>query len=277
MPYRLSHWIVELVTLTNAACGIIACLFLVKFAVFRNVYVAPPLMYLTLVWLILFFAGIFDYLDGLLARKLKVSTELGKELDSLCDAVSFGFVPAMIIAILNNFGAPLYWEVFCWASAIVYLGSALFRLARFDVITLPADKYHHSFMGMPTPLAAGMIGAVVFLYVSLQDGSIIFVKILWDVFSRSAVIQFSNHLITALPFLGLLLAWLMVSNLEFSHFSATVNFLKHRRPFECFVCFVILIPFVVLLRELVILVLPLSFALCGPVVYFYRKVMDRGR
>ncbi len=263
--YRLSHWIVELVTLANAACGLIAGFFLVKFVAVRSVSVAPPLGYLTLVWLFIFFGGIFDYLDGVASRRLRVSTELGKELDSQCDGVTFGVMPAMIILFLNVLGVPLYWHIFAWISAIAYMSCALFRLARFDVTTLPGEEHHLKFRGMPTPTAAGMVGAVLVLYIGLHDGSIILVKMLWEVFSQRAVIQFSDYLIMTLPFLGLLLAYFMVSDLEYIHWPIAVNFCKTRKLPVQMACVVILILLVFFAREMVLIFLPLPFFLYGPI------------
>ena len=264
-------------TLVNAACGIIAGFFLIKFAIARNISVVPPLAYLTLVWLFIFFGGIFDWLDGIAARWLRVSTELGKELDSLCDAVTFGVVPAMIIVTLNNFGAPLYWEIFSWACAIVYLSSALFRLARFDVGSLPEAECHQKFKGMPMPAAGGMVAVPLLLYVSLRDGNILFVRILWGIFSESSVIQFSNYVILALPFLGLLIAYLMVSEMEYIHFNPVVKFFMDRGKFEHFLYLAILLSLVILLREMVILLLPFFFAGYGPTLSFYKLLTGKSK
>lgn len=273
--YRFSHWIAELLTLANAVCGLFGGFFLVKFVIARSISAVPPLGNLTLVWIFMLFGGIFDYLDGAVSRCMGISTELGKELDSQCDGVTFGVIPAMIILLLNISGGPLYWSIFVWLGAAAYLGCALFRLARFDVGTLPGKEYHLKFKGMPTPLAAGMIGAAVMLYISLHDGGILFVKMLWDVFSRSAVIQFSDYLIMSLPFLGFLLALCMISNMECIHFEPLVQFLKHRKFFEYFLWLALALPLVIILREMILLLLPLSFALQALVMCFYRKVIIR--
>lgn len=276
-PYPIAYWIVDLVTLANAACGVLAVFFLVKFVIFRNVNEFLPLTYLTLVWLFMFFGGIFDWLDGTIARSMRISTELGKELDSLCNAVTFGVVPAMIIAVLNNSGASLYWEIFAWVSAAVYLSCALFRLARFDVETLTEEKHHFKFRGMPMPTAAGMVGAFLLLYVSLHDGSILFVRILWEVFSKSSVIQFSDYLITALPFLGLILAFCMVSNTEHIHFISLLKFFRDRKIFEYLFYLATALLLVVLLREMVLIFLVLFFVLYGPVMYFYNLLTRKSK
>ena len=267
-PYRPAHWLVELVTLANGACGLIACFFLVRYVALCNAREVVPCIHLTLVWVFMLFGGIFDGLDGLIARRLKVSTELGKELDSLCDAVTFGVLPAMIIALLNSFSANIYWMIFSWACAVVYLCGALFRLARFDVESLPAEKHHLTFSGLPSPSAAATVGIIVILYIGLREGNIWFVKILWDIFSMNSVIQFSGYLITALPFLGLALGFLMVSEIEFIHMAAVTKYFASRKIFAKILYSLALISLVVLLREMVFLLLLFSVGY-GLVMYFY--------
>jgi len=271
-PYALAHWIVELATIANAACGLIAAFFLVKFVMAWSGPSIYSLGYLRLVWLFMIFGGAFDFFDGLVSRRMGVSTELGKELDSQCDGVTFGVIPAMIIGFLGSLGANLYWQVFSWGSAIAYLGAALFRLARFDATTLPGERHHLRFSGMPTPTAGAVVGAVILLYASLQDQSILFVRGLWNIFSESAVAQFSSHLFVALPFLGFLTAWMMVSDYEFFHLYFTVKFFMDRKLFGRVVYIVILILLAVLLRELTFFVILLIFILLAFRVHFRRRM-----
>ena len=87
----------------------------------------------------------FDVLDGWAARALNAQSDLGKELDSLADMVSFGIVPAFLYAKSGPF-QPVYWNVAF--AALVVAGSA-WRLAKFNL--LPSSKY---FIGLPTPASA---------------------------------------------------------------------------------------------------------------------------
>jgi|GEM_PF-1794741 len=275
----LAYFVADAATLANAVCGMLAVLFLVTFIVLRNTSETYPLNYLTLVWVMLLFAAIFDALDGFVARRLKASSELGKELDSLSDAVAFGAAPALIIAVLNSFGDNIYWLIFSWACAIAYLCCALFRLARFDAEALPAEKYTHKFKGLPSPTAAGMVAVPVMLYVSLHDKSILLVKMLYDIFSEVSVVQSANYLTVGLPFLGLLLAYLMISDLEFVHFSAAVKYFKTRTlPLQLQLFYVvILILLTVLMREMIMMFLPLPFFLYGPINYLRIAFKRAGR
>ncbi len=94
-------------------------------------------------------AAVMDGLDGRLARYLETTGQLGLELDSLCDAVSFCLAPAVLLYswYLHDFG-----HVGFFISAIIlYLCSGLFRLARFNLAT---SEQHVFFLGLPTTIAA---------------------------------------------------------------------------------------------------------------------------
>ena len=77
------------------------------------------------------FAAIFDALDGRVARLLKGTSLVGKELDSLADVISFGVAPAFIMYFwsLNNLGK------FGWLLSMIYVVCVTLRLARFNVST----------------------------------------------------------------------------------------------------------------------------------------------
>jgi CDP-diacylglycerol---serine O-phosphatidyltransferase len=101
---------------------------------------------------LLFSALLLDFCDGFLARALNSSSEIGKELDSLADVVSFGVLPAfMLFKMLENSEQLFEYQQF--TAFCVALASAL-RLAKFNVDTRQTD----SFIGVPTP-ANGMVVA----------------------------------------------------------------------------------------------------------------------
>lgn len=108
-------------------------------------------------WAIYFvlIAGIFDLLDGFMARILQASSALGKQLDSLADLVSFGVLPALALtAILEQSG---YTGLWLWIPVFLVPFSAL-RLAKFNL----SDDQHSSFRGLPTPANALMITALIY-------------------------------------------------------------------------------------------------------------------
>lgn len=109
--------------------------------------------YILSCWLIVT-AMIADTLDGKTARKLNAFSEFGKELDSFCDAISFGLAPAILVyRILKEF-YPVK-EVALTISFIFALCGVL-RLVKFNIIT-EASEDKADFSGMPIPNAAGLI------------------------------------------------------------------------------------------------------------------------
>ena len=100
-------------------------------------------------WAALFIgvAAVADFLDGFMARLLHAYSALGKELDSLCDLVSFGVAPAMLmLGVLPQEGAMAYLR---YAALLVPVSGAL-RLARFNIDT----RQSTSFIGLPIPANA---------------------------------------------------------------------------------------------------------------------------
>lgn len=100
-------------------------------------------------------AGIFDGMDGTVARLLRGATRFGAELDSLSDVVAFGIAPALILFMwtLNELGG------LGWVVALAYAGSCALRLARFNASLEAEDnvlKPLGFLMGVPAPAAAGL-------------------------------------------------------------------------------------------------------------------------
>ena len=129
-------------------------------------------------WMILA-AMIFDFLDGFAARILKAYSELGKELDSLADVISFGIAPGLIIYSLlvksapgnnittgNSFSAVL--TLFMAVAAFMPVCAAL-RLAKFNIDTTQSK----SFRGLPTPANAL---AVISIVIAADYGDSLFIK-----------------------------------------------------------------------------------------------------
>ncbi|MGL4632123.1 MAG: CDP-diacylglycerol--serine O-phosphatidyltransferase [Leadbetterella sp.] len=102
--------------------------------------------------ILIFIALVLDFFDGFVARLLKSPSEIGKELDSLADVVSFGVLPALIIYMMLDRGVQIFPNQ-SYGALIIALASAL-RLAKFNVDTRQSE----SFIGVPTP-SNGMIVA----------------------------------------------------------------------------------------------------------------------
>lgn len=117
-------------------------------------------------------AVLFDMLDGRIARMTKTTTEIGVQLDSIADVVTFGLAPA-VLAYVWGFGASLQegsdLHRLAWFLSFMYLMCGAFRLARFNVQssrprilaegTIKVDK--KSFVGLPIPVAGGLIAAII--------------------------------------------------------------------------------------------------------------------
>jgi CDP-diacylglycerol--serine O-phosphatidyltransferase len=152
--------------------------------------------------LFVFLGGIADALDGRVARATGSGSRMGEELDSLVDAISFGFAPAMIMyfAVLNT-------ENWQWLFVFLYTACAVLRLARFNVEQAGRAKTY--FHGLPSP-AAGLTLATYYWFsqTPLYNETIILFT------DNKTLSELPWH--TMLPGLMGLLAVLMVSNVPYS-------------------------------------------------------------
>jgi CDP-diacylglycerol---serine O-phosphatidyltransferase len=105
----------------------------------------------------IFAAAVLDSLDGRVARMTNSQSAFGEQMDSLCDMVSFGAAPALIIYIwaLKDLGKA------GWIPAFVYIAGAALRLARFNVNIGVVDK--RFFQGLPSPAAAALVISLIWV------------------------------------------------------------------------------------------------------------------
>ncbi|MBF0294000.1 MAG: CDP-diacylglycerol--serine O-phosphatidyltransferase [Magnetococcales bacterium] len=110
-------------------------------------------------------AGVFDGLDGRVARAMNATSAFGKELDSLADFLSFGIAPAVLI---HQWALTPFARV-GWAGAFLFAVCGALRLARFNVQKSAADEEvaKRYFQGLPIPAAAGVLSSTVLFYVTL--------------------------------------------------------------------------------------------------------------
>jgi CDP-diacylglycerol--serine O-phosphatidyltransferase len=113
------------------------------------------------------FAFVCDSLDGWVARAMKTSSDFGKEFDSLADIVSFGMAPAFLgyawgvrAAAATNAPEGLHLVQMGWLIGFFFLACCGWRLARFNIQGM-ASTDKRFFVGMPTPLAACTVAAIV--------------------------------------------------------------------------------------------------------------------
>jgi len=250
----------NMLTLGNAVCGFGAIVFIAGassnwstgdglFAAFRD----GKLVFAC--WLI--FAGmIFDALDGAVARMTRQSSNLGAQLDSLSDAVTFTVAPAFlvwkVISLLPLDIVHIPRKV-AWVLAVLYMVCGILRLARFNVETAD-DAKHKGFHGLPSPAAAAVIASLTLLAVDIfvEGGG----KNVWV----------PHAFFLAIPVIAFFLGILMVSRVPYPH--VLNRLIRGRRPFAYLVQLVFLIAILALLPYSVSLALLASlYVVSGLALY----------
>lgn len=149
-------------------------------------------------------AGVIDFLDGFIARLLKVTGEMGKQLDSLSDVVSFGVAPSMILYQFlrfaymkqeNGLDISAGWLM----PAFLFACAGAWRLARFGI----DNSQEHSFKGVPIPAAGILIASLPLIsFYRYFDGAVnefLFNK--W--FLYGLIFILSYLMVSSLPMLSL--------------------------------------------------------------------------
>jgi CDP-diacylglycerol--serine O-phosphatidyltransferase len=138
------------------------------------------------------FAALIDGLDGRIARLIKATSKVGKELDSLTDMISFGVAPAFIMYFwkLNTLGR------FGWLVCLIYVICVALRLARFNVNSNQEPSWRENFFeGVPSP--AGGILVLTPLIISLTNFNLI--QLNYDIIVPAFFITTSLLLISKFP------------------------------------------------------------------------------
>jgi len=194
----------------------------------------------------IFFAMLFDMLDGRAARWLGADSRFGAQLDSLADLVSFGLAPAVLVYTWSLFqmgGAG-------WIAALIFCVCSAIRLARFNVESVRdegATKTYPYFVGLPTPAAAGIMllplllnfefgkelarnplfGVVLIAITSvLMVSRVPTPSLKYLRFNRGGLIA-SVMLVAALSLLAIYVPWATLA-LGLSIYLATIPFVIHR-------------------------------------------------
>ncbi|HEY3400883.1 MAG TPA: CDP-diacylglycerol--serine O-phosphatidyltransferase [Geothrix sp.] len=111
---------------------------------------------------LLVLAGVFDGLDGRVARATNTATEFGVQLDSLADVISFGMAPAILAYRYGFFHLGIHdshLRAAGWAACFVFTACGALRLARFNVQVGSTDPRY--FMGLPIPAGAACVASVI--------------------------------------------------------------------------------------------------------------------
>ena len=219
-PYNVTtasriYFLPNLMTAGNLFCGFVAIIkciqarLLVDSGEFAALHpdLSVTVLYTHAVRFI-FAAVIFDSLDGRLARMGGRTSLFGAEFDSLADVVSFGMAPALMMFFLILAPRENYqwFRELGWFIAFIYLLCGAVRLARFNVITNPLlarseAESHKDFVGLPIPAAAGTVASLVLLLLNMADNA-----------------RDLRQWALALPFLMVLVSFLMVSTIRYPSF-----------------------------------------------------------
>lgn len=178
-------------------------------------------------------AAIFDILDGRVARLLHAESDFGAQYDSMCDMLSFGIAPAVLMYMWAL--APL--DKAGWMAAFLLAAGAALRLARFNVqLETQSKKY---FNGLPTPGSAMLIATAVLFH---EDAGLSPIPWLWFA-------------------IAVTLAWLMVSNVPF--FAGKDVDLKKSRPAITLLIMLVALALVMINPHTVLFVLVLAYCIHG--------------
>jgi CDP-diacylglycerol--serine O-phosphatidyltransferase len=242
-----------LLTLGNAVCGFAAIAYASKI----NVATDADTYFAMSGWLIIA-AMLFDALDGYVARLSRSASNFGLQLDSLCDAISFGVAPAFLLMRMGpGWETPRLHQTLAVIAAL-YMVCALLRLARFNVETHPDPSGLKRFRGLPSPGAAGCLASLAILRAELA--------LKWNL--DPANVQ--RWVEVCAPVGALIVAVLMVSRVPYPHL--TKQILRGRKPFRHLVQVVLAAFVLVLLRDLALVLIFWLYAIVIP----FRYVMLRG-
>ncbi len=213
---------------------------------------------------LIFLAMIFDALDGRLARFARHTTDFGGQLDSLADAVSFGAAPAFLSLQLfhSTHGgdfSPILGRL-VWATGALYMSCALLRLARFNVSNQHGEQHHFSFLGLPSPGAAGAVAAFVLMQQDLAE--------------RPGTLSIASACAWLLPLIVFGTGLLMVSAIRYPHL---VNrYLRGKRSMGRIVAVLIALLALVAVHRYALGIGTLGYALWGVSGWIYARIRNRG-
>lgn len=261
-----------MLTLANAACGFGSITFAAK--------VGPELPEdilgneLLIAGLLIFLAMLFDMFDGAAARWTKQTSDFGAQLDSLCDAISFGVAPAFLMVQYCRADFPPFDDRFgftyhprlLWVIGLLFVVCAILRLARFNVET-DEDDSHDFFSGLPSPAAAGVVASFPIARRGLKR------LVEADTLSESIAVWLIPAMKLALPVITLSVAFLMVSRLRYTHLAN--QWLQGQKSRRQLIQAVFALAVIAMFLELALLLVLCLFAFASPVHAMWKKIAAR--
>ncbi|MCC2677625.1 MAG: hypothetical protein K0R29_201 [Pseudobdellovibrio sp.] len=221
----------NLMTTANLFCGFISVIFSMQ-SNFKAAAIAVVI------------AAVFDQLDGRLARLTHSTSKFGAEYDSLCDLVSFGMAPALLMYLwaLNPFGRIGIMACF------LFVACGALRLARFNVQVDVVEKNY--FQGLPIPMSAGI----------LTSSFLAFDELGWKPSDEVFPPVVLSWLLLAMT---IVMAFVMVSNFRYRSFKDLD--LKQRLPFRYLIAGLLVFITIALYPEVMLFVVFLTYGTLGAI------------
>ncbi|MFK8051954.1 MAG: CDP-diacylglycerol--serine O-phosphatidyltransferase [Woeseiaceae bacterium] len=201
-----------------------------------------------------FVAMVMDGLDGRVARMTATQSDFGKEYDSLSDMVSFGLAPAVVVyqwGVARLLEYSVAWGRIGWLVAFLFAVTAALRLARFN--SAPSGVGKNWFQGLPSPSAAALVAAFVWLSAEYAIGGF-----------SGLVLAFA---VTAVA------GALMVSNFRYYSFKS-IN-LGSKVSFAYLLLVPLIIALISINPPLVLFLLFLTYASSGPLLWLSGRTPHR--
>ena len=194
-------------------------------------------------------AQVFDVLDGRIARITNSTSRFGLEYDSLCDLISFGVAPSLLVyrwalEPLGNWG---------WLAPALFVCCAALRLARYNTMTTGGDT--NTFTGLPVPAAAAQLATTVILYRFVGRAPMP---------DKQAVVLIAMYV----------LAILMVSSVPY--LNGKQFRLNKRQPLWILLAGIVLLNFAIARWQLFFFLGATGYVVSGPALWLWRKGRDEG-
>ncbi len=205
-----NNWVKEVpntLTVCNSLCGFAAILNTLR------IYQVDPSQrgsVLAVSACMILGAMFFDALDGFTARILNACSLRGLQMDSLADMVTFGVAPAVLVAAMAHLHAATRLGIYmAWGLCGIYLASAAFRLARYNVHAMLEKKSSDKFLGLPSPGAAAAVCSMVIFFFKYDNNT--------------------ENLIRLLPIYAGLLGLLMASDIKYQHMGKWIESVRRNK------------------------------------------------
>ena len=266
---RSVQFLPSLATLGNALCGF-AAIYVATLGGVQSDPLAAALFdnrFIAAVYLVAL-AMVFDALDGRLARLARHTTDFGGQLDSLADTVSFGVAPAIIALQTFKFdglAVPLFVSRLIWAIGGLYVACCLVRLARFNVSNEHGEESHQSFLGLPSPGAAGAVLGLILMQQDLIVEARLAEPGRWAETLRALAVAAT----IALPLVLAAAAILMVSDLRYPHLVNRTA--RGNKSIAKLILAVSLVLVLVVAHRYTLGIAGLLFAFLGPAAWLARR------